>query len=230
MNFTASIIVALLCGMPIEAHNVRVGHEDAKLDLSAGNWATEFAGAFGSSCKSWEQCQSRKCSIQGICSECMNSEDCPSCAGGYRVCLQEGLLSGHKCYCERPRDPNRDNRAHVSEQRSQPKSLKAVGASCDDFEECESKICVNNICSQCASDTDCPEYDLGCGFINEVGVGPKVCFAPSDVGEYCYSDEDCYEDLFCTGQVCNQCESSMDCDEDQVCFPDSEKSNALVCG
>lgn len=156
----------------------------------------------GAGCSSDEDCASGGCS-RGSCGGCADDE---ACAEG-QVC---GLV-----YVD-----NDEHHACVE------RASMTLAAACDRDAQCESGVCADGACSECATDADCAA-DAGCRIAAARPVfsrfWPKLC-GPGEMlrsdGASCTSDRDCESgscegfevscepDLACrssSGNLCSMC-------------------------
>jgi hypothetical protein len=106
--------------------------------------------------------------------------------------------------------------------------LGMLGEMCQSDSDCVDELFCNGvpgfggICSECASDADCPMGN--CTF-----TGAYFGCGDGGEGQMCESDEVCAEGLFCAevvdlgglfnGNFCSECKVDTDCPDGQLCAP-----------
>lgn len=221
MQFTASIIVALLWGRLIEAHNLRLGHEKAEVEEKSAPTIYD--------CMANPSCPEpvpppyapapiatptilstpggdmfAPTPIQFIASP-GPIPDCGTPGSGITCppltnCEYEGPYecgidrTGIPRYCARSNCRCQScNTGGVGHTVFKPKALpKPSGFPCDDHSECEG-FCVSNLCADSLP-----------------------------LGYSCDYSEECESEI-CVNYICGECEFDEDCEEDKWCFEDKEK-------
>jgi hypothetical protein len=107
-----------------------------------------------------------------------------------------------------------------------------LGDMCMSEDDCAEDLFCNGvqglggICSECASDADCPDGS-NCTF-----TGAYFGCGDGSLGQMCESDESCADGLFCAevvnlgglfnGNFCSECAQDTDCPDGQLCAPQIE--------
>lgn len=125
------------------------------------------------SCQSTNQCSITQVCVSGVCDEkvCRSSSDCDSnstCINSY--CVAYKCSSGNDCL-------DRDNSACVNGE------CTRVGSACTTNNDCHNLSCMNSVCVQCLSDSDCPTgqgcFEQICRYPYAGETGPERINYPS---------------------------------------------------
>lgn len=144
-------------------------------------------------------------------------------------------------------DPSTDATTGTTGDDTNPGGLPN-GADCQNDGQCHSGNCYlapivlpAGRCSECNSDADCVDAELGLGCTVDAELQYAVCGDGSQ-GSFCEGPAACAPGLFCAELIpgvagilpntCGQCETAADCPQGQLCAPTLDVANftgAHVC-
>ena len=201
--------------------------------------------SIGNTCDRNEMCQSAICS-GGYCSECIKDDQCSSdqycelkgakenrCfakkiigteCGGDAECTSSHC-SNRKCVqCLSDSDCSSGQFCKLANPAADDYQLcaspAANGALCFVGRECASSHCINNICGECAMDSQCATGEL-CNTEHSSGTR---CEAKKAIGNICDRNEVC-ESAICAHGYCSECTGDGQCSSDQYCEVNAAKEN-----
>ncbi|CAH1789199.1 unnamed protein product [Owenia fusiformis] len=214
----------------------------------------------GKKCTDDEQCMENVCiSTTGVCGGCEEDKDCglwsfcENVQDKFKDCKNK-LANGNKCerdtqcrtghcdfvcgqcnadndclpeeYCSGMGDPDTANtceyRVHL-------------GESCSRVQECMAPLCVDNICTECTSNSDCDDISY-CEFRT---LAPKyaTCVPKKRFNNACKQDSMCLSGM-CLRGVCKDCVVGSDCPQfisaqfcsrDNRCVTKIQTGSSVIC-
>ncbi len=168
--------------------SVRPGDPDAPIFVGARTSPEVVALRLQSAGVLASQCEAGFCHGR-VCSECGKKEDCP----GAQKCVWNDEAGLFAC---------------------RGGSL-ALGEACTDDADCASGFCVDQLCSDCASDEDCPG-ELSCILDGQAGYH-RCNRGVRYLGDACTTGTDC-QTGFCVAGRCAGCASDGDCPGEERCL------------